>query len=456
MNQNQNIVSAKNKVLMQKWNKRIKLVESTRGPLSLERKIALASTLENTSSKLRLLEGTQTANIGQYKRYALDIVTAVVPNLIAYDCVAVQPMDNKVGMINYISYEYGSNKGQTKAGDMFANAYGFGASDPNYSSTHVDKEMVATSDTGVSSQNLQWTPVIPGTVYFEGMTADGTEILAKDNGAGKFINVTDNSEVGTIDYASGEINVTAQGLAADSAMVTYSYDNETAPVNNVPEVNLRITSLPVVAQSRKMKALYSFDAAYELEKEYGQDIDTLIATEVSGEIAHEIDIEITNDLKKMAKAGAPITWQKTQPLGVNIVDHYDSFYTKLVEGSNMILGATRKVSANFMVCGLEVASIVSVMRNFTPSNQEPIGPYYLGQLGNFKVYVNPDYAPKEFTLGYKGSSFMDAGYFYCPYLPVVSTDLIMLDDFVGRRAWATSYGKKMVNNKMYLRGYITD
>lgn len=67
-----------------------------------------------------------------------------------------------------------------------------------------------------------------------------------------------------------------------------------------------------------------------------------MATEVAGEIAHEIDMEIANDIFKMANAGKPITWSKTQPVGVNVLDHYDSFYTKLVEGANTIFGATRK------------------------------------------------------------------------------------------------------------------
>ena len=51
---------------------------------------------------------------------------------------------------------------------------------------------------------------------------------------------------------------------------------------------------------------------------------------------------------------------------------------------------------------------------------------------------------------------MDAGYAYCPYMPVVSTDLLMTDDFAGRKGWATLYAKKMINNKMYVRGYVTD
>lgn len=196
--------------------------------------------------------------------------------------------------------------------------------------------------------------------------------------------------------------------------------------------------------------------AYELEKEYGQNIDTLLATEVAGEISHEIDMELANDMYKMAGAGADLTWSKTQPVGVNNIDHYDSFYTKLIEGANVVFGATRKVQPNFMICGLGVSSVVQVMRNFSPSNAIAIGPHFIGTLGALRVYVSPDFGANDFVLGYKGTSFMDAGMFYCPYMPIVSTDLLMTDDFAGRKGWATMYAKKCVNNKMYLRGHITD
>lgn len=448
---NQNMVSAKNTMLVKKWNKRIVATESVHGKLNTEKKVALAVTLENTNQRLRLAESTQPGSIGQYKRYALDIVNAVVPNLIAYDVCSVQPIDNRVGMINYISYEYGRAKGQAQKDQMFASSLNMGQSDMNYSSSRIDMEVVGEANKQTVTTNVQWTPVVPGSFYVQ---AEGGTKVGQDDGNGEITGTGITS--GTIDYNTGAISITFNSAPLDEPNVSYNYNNEDAPILNVPEVNLRITSLPVIAQSRKMKAVYAFDAAYELEKEYGQDIDTLLATEVSGEIAHEIDMELARDIYKMAGAGADLTWSKTMPVGVNNIDHYDSFYTKLVEGSNTIFGATRKVQPNFIICGLGVASIIQVMRNFTPSGVQAIGPHFIGTLGNFKVYVSPDYPANDFVMGYKGTSFMDAGMFYCPYMPIVSTDLLMTDDFAGRKGWATMYAKKMVNNKMYLRGHVTD
>ena len=334
---------------------------------------------------------------------------------------------------------------------MFASSLNMGQSDMNYSSSRIDMEVVGEASQQTVTTNVQWTPVVPGSFYVQ---AEGGTKVGQDDGNGKIKGTGIKS--GTIDYNTGAISITFDSAPSDEPNVSYNYNNEDAPILNVPEVNLRITSLPVIAQSRKMKAVYAFDAAYELEKEYGQDIDTLLATEVSGEIAHEIDMELARDIYKMAGAGADLTWSKTMPVGVNNIDHYDSFYTKLVEGSNTIFGTTRKVQPNFIICGLGVASIIQVMRNFTPSGVQAIGPHFIGTLGNFKVYVSPDYPANDFVMGYKGTSFMDAGMFYCPYMPIVSTDLLMTDDFAGRKGWATMYAKKMVNNKMYLRGHVTD
>ena len=69
---------------------------------------------------------------------ALDIVTSVVPNLIAFDIYAVQAMDNRVGMINYIDYSYAKTKGETNKGDVFASSINMGKSDPLYTTDNVN------------------------------------------------------------------------------------------------------------------------------------------------------------------------------------------------------------------------------------------------------------------------------------------------------------------------------
>lgn len=396
---------------------------------NFEKKLATAVCLENTRRQIRAMEAlsgsaTQPSSVGQYKRFAMDMVATLVPNMIASDLVSVQAIDNRVGMINILEYQYGSNKGAAKDGQVFASPLAYQGMTPDYTSA-------ATSETLASGQTeLSWKPVHPETlhVYRAGVEVEGITVDVE----GKL----------TGDVQEGDI-------------VTYLYDNETVPVA-APTMKLDIRSIPVETKSRKLAAIWSFDAQYELMKEYGSDMQTMLATQATAEIQQELDNEITFDLYKAANAGPEITWSRMQPTGVSQADHYDSFYAKIVEGSNQIFAATRRARANWMVCGLNVASVLQVMRNFDASEDTTaIGPHFIGTLGQIRCYVNPNYDPNTFVLGYKGPNMIDAGYVYAPYMPILTTGMITLaDDFAAREGWATTYGTKLINNRLYVRGRI--
>ena len=85
-----------------------------------------------------------------------------------------------------------------------------------------------------------------------------------------------------------------------------------------------------------------------------------------------------------------------------------------------------------------------------------IGPHFIGTLGGqIKCYVNPNYGADDFVLGYKGPNMLDAGYVYCPYLPITTTGMISLaDDFGTREGWVTITGKKVINPRLYVKGHI--
>lgn len=416
--------------------KRIAIAESVRkeagkSAMTYEQKLATAVTLENTARQLRVMESlnmngaTQPSSIGQYKRFALDMVGTVVPSLIAPEVVSVQAIDNRVGMVNILQYQYGSDKGSAKAGQTFASPLGYQGMNPYYTTSSVDGEEVV-------GNQLQFAPVKPDTLRVIDTNGKLVEGLTVD--------------------ADGKIT----GDVPEGAKAYYLYDNETVPVK-APQIKLDVKSIPIETKARKLAAIWSFDAQYELSKEYGSDMQQLLATQATAEIEQEIDNEITLDLYRIANAGPEITWSRVQPVGVNIVDHYDSFWNKIVEGSNMIYSATRRARANFMICGLGVDAVVKTMRNFAASeDMTAIGPHFTGTLGGqIKVYVNPNYGPNEFVLGYKGPNMMDAGYIYAPYMPIMTTGMVTLaDDFGGREGWATMYGKKAINPRLYIKGRI--
>ena len=229
----------------------------------------------------------------------------------------------------------------------------------------------------------------------------------------------------------------------------------TVPVSGVPEVNVKIEVAPIVAKSRKLKSLYSFDAAYDLSADYGMEINAELTKYIASQLKHEIDGEIMNDMLNIA-AATSVTWDETVPDGISMRDHNESFYNKVIEASNNIFQATALASGSFLVVGTRVSNIVESVPRFKPSGAvKPIGPHLVGWLGSLPVYKDPYYDPNAFLVGWKGTGFYDAGYIYAPYQPIMSTMLIMDAEFQGQRGYATSYAKKPVNAKMYCRGTMT-
>jgi hypothetical protein len=408
--------------------------------LTLEKKVALATTLNNT--KL-MTEATNTANIPS-KTFFMDMLTSVVPNLITPDIVSTQALEAKAGMISYLRFSYGTDKGSTTAGTMFNNSLYTGRSDPYYTSRDIKDEVV---EDGV---NFEFTPILPGTIQIT--LPDGTVYI--DDKAGNLVNTADGSNVGSIDYLTGAISA---ATVTGGATANYEYNNEQVPDLKVPEINLSLAQIPIFAKSRKLAAYWGFDAAYDLKQQYGAEILDVMSAQAAGEIAHEIDTEVVSQLVHQASAGAELTWSKIPPTGVNITDHYDSFWVRITEGAKIIFNATQRVQPNFIVCGSNVSAVIECMRNFDGTGAtDAVGPHFIGTLGGrYKCYVVPLIDPDVFVLGYKGTNFLETGFVYAPYMPVASTDVLMPADFRGQQGYATSYGTKMVNGKMYLRGRIT-
>ena len=169
------------------------------------------------------------------------MVTTLTANLIAPEIVSTQALENRVGMINILQFAYGSDKGSARNGEVFASALGYQGMNPSYSASSVDGEELTAVD---GKYYLAYTPVKEGTVRVQ--KADGS-----------FINVD------VVDVNTGEIDATS---LADGDKAYYLYDNETVPVN-APMIKMDIKSIPITTQARKLKAIWSFDAQYELMKE---------------------------------------------------------------------------------------------------------------------------------------------------------------------------------------------
>ena len=447
--------------IMAKWGKELNAInEAFDGKLDFMRQATTAMVMESTANAIdrvnaingmgSMNEATQLPDVGYFKKYAINLLAAAVPNLIAHDIVSTQPMMSRVGELRYLKVLYGTNKGSVRAGDTMFSTFIGGNGATMYSADEVDADALQVATTAVTG-NLAWLPVIPGSVK---VTIEGIHDPIVDDGKGKFVT---NASVtaGTIDYKTGAVSITlaANPSSVSDALANYMYDNITAPVK-APEVNLKIEVLPIIARSRKLKTLYSFDSAFDMNNDYGMEINNTLVAYTASQIKHEIDGEIMNDLLNGAGAKA-VTWSSKPRDGISLRDHNESFLNTVIEAGNNIFDATKLAGASYIIVGIAAANIVESLPRFNSAGAiNPVGPHLCGYLGDKPVYKNPFYPSNTFLVGWKGSGLFDAGYVYAPYQPIMTTNLIMDAEFQGQRGFATSYGKKMTNGNMYCKGTI--
>lgn len=303
--------------------------------------------------------------------------------------------------------------------------------------------------------NLSYLPIRPGSVTLK----LSNSVTLKDNGQGQLVG---SSKTATIDYTSGKITSTEIPEDSFDVEVSYEFNNEFAPASTIPELNLRVEETTVKARSRKLKTLYAFDAGYDLSMTHGISIDDALMEAAVQAIKNEIDGEIMQDLYN--GAGLTSTWNKhydsTVNTGETLRDHYLTFIDEIISAGNAMFTATRRIKPNFLVVGkwgADVLQSIGAPRFVGAGVVNPDGPHFMGTLDNsIRVYHNPYYAQNQYLLGHKGNTLLDSGYAYCPYLPIMNTQLLMMEDFLGRRGYATSYGKKMLMSNSYIKGLITN
>ena len=151
-------------------------------------------------------------------------------------------------MINYIKYIYGSQKGNIERGGDISSPMGHHRDEYTYSSEVVEEETISESTSNTyTSVNLAYTPIRPGTVS---ITSEAPGDITDDGDGNLVGNVTGPA---TINYETGEMTFTVDGTAAE-VTVNYEFNLEYVP-STIPQVDIKIESLPVIARGRKLRAL---------------------------------------------------------------------------------------------------------------------------------------------------------------------------------------------------------
>ena len=438
--------------LVEAYDPFIQAVANHKPDMKPEEASKLAVLLHNTQQMLqRTDEATQPADVQNFKKQALALVSAVIPNLIAEELVTVQPLQLKIGQVFFLKYMYGTNKGKVKAGEVAFDRYGRPTNEINYSSEIVEGEEFATGDG--AEVNFEGNLAFIRVRHINAINGIAVECDAKGNIQGQGVS-------GKVDLETGKLNLKFTKAPGDGEVVEvdYEYDLESVLPNTIPEVQLQLSETTLKARPRKLKTLYSFDAGQDLMRQQGVDIDESLLEAAVNSIRAEIDAEIINDL--WVQAGLTSTWNnKWNPdSGLSKREYNMTFIDEITAAGNAMFEVTRRCQPNFLVVGRLAADAldsIGAPRFQGVPNAGGTGAFFAGVLdGRIRVYKNPYFLANQYLLGYRGDTLIDAGYVYAPYIPIMTTNLLMAEDFVGRRGYATSYAKKMLQPQLYIKGTV--
>jgi len=228
------------------------------------------------------------------------------------------------------------------------------------------------------------------------------------------------------------------------------------------EVSFQLTSVTVSVEERKLRATWSPELAQDVSAFHNIDAEAELTAILSEQIAAEIDREILRDIRKAAPWQARWDYNGWQRLGTTSTvytqkDWNQTLITKINQISAQIQKSTLRGGANFIVVSAEISAVLNDLEYFhvtdasAESDQYNMGIEKIGSLqGRYQVIVDP-YAPHwSLIMGHHGTSLLDTGYIYAPYIPLALTPTMYNPfNFAPVKGICTRYAKKLVNNKFY-------
>lgn len=253
----------------------------------------------------------------------------------------------------------------------------------------------------------------------------------------------------------------------------------------IPEVNLELKSEPIVAKTRKLKAVWTPELAQDLNAYHSIDAEAELTALLSEYVSMEIDLEILDMLinnapninkerwsavlnREIIKTGtSTYTVSDTTTAGTGgyytKATWYQTLGNKIQKVSNKIHQLTLRGGANFLVVGPDVATILESIPGFVVNTDGDSAKFAMGvsRVGSFasrfQVYKNPYMQENLILMGFRGNNFLETGAVYSPYIPLIQTPLVYDPvNFTPRRGVMTRYAKKIVRPEFYGLVYVMD
>jgi Major capsid protein Gp23 len=262
----------------------------------------------------------------------------------------------------------------------------------------------------------------------------------------------------------GYTGTTINTLTAGTAFVAvYRRYQELEFEDKIGEVSFDLESVTVSVTERKLRAQWSPELAQDVAAFHNIDAEAELTALLSEQVAAEIDREILRDLRK--GAAWTLRWDYNGWKRLNLTTSYtqkdwnQTLITTINQLSAQIHKSTLRGGANWIVVSSEISAIFDDLEYFHVSNAAPEQDQYnmgierVGTLaGRYQVYRDPYFPPNTVLLGHKGTSLLDTGYIYAPYVPLQLTPTMYNPfNFTPIKGIMTRYAKKMVNNRFYAR-----
>ena len=538
---------AETRGLQQKWDK-TGLLEGLNGV----EKANMSILLENQAKQLldeATATGTS-ANSEQWAGVALPLVRRVFAEISAKEFVSVQPMNLPSGLIFYLDFKYGTNvpnaqnnnySGSLFGGTLTNNKLGstddavngfYGIGRYGYTSKVASISLVAVTGSVTANDLQQDSNYTSSTKSFTGQTITldiNTNPLSASidlnavrsfviSGSGvsatgilnEFTKVINTGTYSAPNYKLVFVQTGSNTAVAASAAITLYYDKQptdstrgdfedtftTAGAGSsglsadigIPEVNLELKSEPIVAKTRKLKAVWTPELAQDLNAYHSIDAEAELTALLSEYVSMEIDLEIMDMLINAAPALTTEGWSAV--IGKDIIKGandskglptftvnndstnrtayvkstwFQTLGNKIQKVSNKIHQLTLRGGANFLVVGPDVATILESIPGYVVNTDGDSAKFAMGvsRVGSFasrfQVYKNPYMTENVILVGFRGNNFLETGAVYAPYIPLVQTPLVYDPiNFTPRRGVMTRYAKKVVRPEFYGKIYVAD
>ena len=495
-------------------------------------KHGMAVILENQAKQL-LDEATKTGTAGseEWAGVALPLVRRIFGSIASKEFVSVQPMNLPSGLVFYMDFKYSSNVSAGNPDFSGSSVYGTGGTFGKDNLSPAGNKLGSTQDitgglygAGRFAYTINNSTTSSATSAISASLSDidfdlSNSTISASYAAGTLRKIALNTPADA-DYAGirafeltattgswtffpqytkisgsqiafiavGAGNGISSASLASSSMAYHiqptagtrgDFEDKTASGTtiNIPELELELKSEPIVAKTRKLKAVWTPELAQDLNAYHSIDAEAELTQMLSEYISLEIDLEILEMLQASAfttdywstRVGYEYNNTGTVSTSGFVIDSntaYASAYTKstwfqtlgikLQKVSNRIHQLTMRGGANFLVASPNVCTILESMNGFSSNpNKDALtfsaGVSNIGAISNrYDVYKNPYMTENVILLGFKGSNFFETGAVYAPYVPLIMTPLVYdPQNFTPRRGVMTRYAKKVVRPEFY-------